>query len=88
MDADEMNKPQAHKNSEPGTLTISAGYRSVIVESALRYETEVRVVTTNGVTLNTFKIKPGEIITTRVNLAGVYIVQTIDQEYTKKIAVK
>ena len=88
MDADEMNKPQAHKNSEPGTLTISAGYRSVIVESALRYETEVRVVTTNGVTLNTFKIKPGEIITTRVNLAGVYIVQTTDQEYTKKIAVK
>ena len=87
-DSDEMNKPQAHKNSEPGTLTISAGYRSVVVESALRYVTEVRVVTTNGVTLNTFKIKPGEIITTRVNLAGVYIVQTTDQEYTKKIAVK
>ena len=33
-------------------------------------------------------IKPGETIETRVNLAGVYIVQVSDGKYTKKLAVK
>ena len=35
-----------------------------------------------------FTIKPGEVVETRVNNAGVYIVQSTDGEYTKKLAVR
>ena len=80
----------SHKTSdnEPGSLMIYAGKKSVVVESDLRHDAEVRITTTSGVTLATFTIQPGETIETRVNLAGVYIVQTTDGEYTKKLAVK
>ena len=45
---------------------------------------------TDRLTINgeTFTIKPGEVVETRVNNAGVYIVQSTDGEYTKKLAVK
>ena len=80
----------SHKtgDNDPGSLTIYAGKKSVVVESDLRHEAEVRITTTSGITLATFTIQPGETIETRVNLAGVYIVQTTDGEYTKKLAVK
>ena len=80
----------SHKTSdnEPGSLMIYAGKKCVVVESDLRHAAEVRITTTSGITLATFTIEPGETIETRVNLAGVYIVQTTDGEYTKKLAVK
>ena len=76
-------------NNDPGNLIVYAGKeKTIVVESALRYITDVRITTTSGITLATFTIEPGETIETRVNLAGVYIVQTTDGEHTKKLAVK
>ena len=85
----EMEMPHdTQKAEDPGTLIIRAGKKSVVVESALRYATDVRILTTAGITVNTFTLKPGETIETRVNISGVYIVQTADREYTKKLEVK
>ncbi len=84
----EIDIPHESKKDEPGTLNIYPVRKKIIVESSLRYATEVRVVTVSGVTLNTFTIQPGEVVETRVNTAGVYIVQTADAEYTKKLAVR
>ena len=73
---------------EAGTLNIYAKKHKIIVESALGYTTDVRIVSLAGVTINAFTIEPGETVETRVNISGVYIVQTSDGRYTKKLAVK
>ena len=69
-------------------LNIYAKKHKIIVESALSYTTDVRIVNTAGITMNTFTIEPGETVETRIYNAGVYIVQTADTRYTKKLAVR
>ncbi len=71
-----------------GTLNVYAKKHKIIVESALTYTTDVRIVSLAGVTINAFTIEPGETVETRVNISGVYIVQSTDARYTKKLAVK
>ena len=71
-----------------GTLNIYAKKHKIIVESALNYTTDVRIVNTAGITVNTFTIEPGETIETRIYNSGVYIVQTTDGHYTKKLSVR
>ena len=83
----EIDIPHETKKDEPGTLNIYSARKTIVVESSLRYATDVRIVTVSGVTIGSFNIKPGEVVETRVNTAGVYIVQTADAEYTKKLAV-
>lgn len=84
----EIDIPHETKKDEPGTLNIYAARKTIVVESSLRYATDVRIVTVSGVTLSTFNIKPGEVVETHVNTAGVYIVQSANAEYTKKLAVR
>ena len=76
------------RNETAGTLDIYAKRKKIIVESSLSTSSEVRIVNVAGITLNTFTIEPGETVETRVNTSGVYIVQTTDSRYTKKVAVK
>ena len=71
-----------------GTLNIYAKCKKIVVESNLREITDVRIVNMAGITVNTFSIEPGETVETRINNAGVYIVQTADTRYTKKLAVR
>ena len=54
----------------------------------MRYVTDVRIVNPAGITMKTFTIKPGEVVETFMINAGVYIVQSTDARYTKKLAVK
>ena len=49
---------------------------------------DVRIVSPSGITMAAFTIAPGETVETRVNLGGVYIVQTADSQYNKKITVR
>jgi len=79
---------ETDKAQETGTLHVSSKRHMILVTSTLKNATNVRITTTSGVTLATFTIEPGETIETRVNLAGVYIVQDIDGAYTKKLSVK
>ena len=71
-----------------GTLDIRAKKHLVVVESSLTETTEVRIVNTAGITVSTFAIEPGETVETRIFTPGVYIVQTTDGQYNKKLAVK
>ena len=69
-------------------LIITTREHKIIVESQLRYITDVRIVNTAGITMKTFTIQPGEVVETYMINAGVYIVQTTDARHTKKLAVK
>ena len=73
---------------EAGTLNIYAKKHKIIVESALGYSTDVRIVNLAGITINSFTIEPGETVETRINTSGVYIVQPSEARYVKKLSVK
>ena len=74
--------------AENGTLSARAGRRTITVSSALKTSATVRIVNTAGQAIATFDIQPGESIDTHVNIAGVYIIQSSDGHYTKKLAVR
>ena len=76
------------KEEAAGTLNIYAGRKKIIVESALTYTTDVRIVNLAGITINSFTIEPGETVETRVNTSGVYIVQPSEARFVKKLSVK
>ena len=73
---------------EPGTLYISSKKHMIVVESALKRSIDVRIVNPAGITVSTFTVDPGETVETRIVNSGVYIVQSADGRYTKKLAVK
>ena len=75
-------------NGDPGTLRIYSQKHKIVVESALTRDIDVRIVNAAGITVTTFNIEPGETIETRINNAGVYIVQSADGRYIKKLAVR
>ena len=76
------------KGEVSGTLSIYPKRKMIVVESSLTYTTEVRIVNLAGITVNTFTIEPGETVETRVNNAAVFIVQTTDGRYNKKLAIR
>ena len=76
------------RDDEVYSLSIYAKGKKIVVESNLRETTEVRIVNPAGITYNTFDIKPGETVETRIYYSGVYIVQTTDGQYNKKVIVR
>ena len=89
-DQDEKEKHEAEPREadEPGRLIIRSGKQRIIVSSSLSESTTVRIVNVSGITLHTFDIAPGETIEKFIPNQGVYIVQTANGHYTKKLAVK
>lgn len=81
-------KGDPRSDEATGSLMIYAKRHKIVVESALTYTTDVRIVNTAGITVNTFTIEPGETIETRIYNSGVYIVLTTDGHYTKKLSVR
>ena len=79
---------EASKADDPGTLTVHAAKHKIVVTSTLKYTTDVRIVNTAGQVLDKFAIKPGETIETRIQNAGVFIVQDEEGKYIKKLAVE
>ena len=79
---------EASKADDPGTLNVHAGKHKIVVTSTLKYTTDVRIVNTAGQVLDKFAIKPGETIETRIQNAGVFIVQDEEGKYIKKLAVE
>ena len=71
-----------------GTLNIFSRKHLIVVESALTYAVDVIITNTAGIIINKFTINPGETIETRVNNAGVYIVQPSELRFTKKLSVR
>ena len=83
-----VEKGDPTKEEAAGTLNIYAKKHKIIVESALTYTTDVRIVNLAGMTINSFTIEPGESVETRINNAGVYIVESTDGRYIKKLSVR
>ncbi len=82
-------KPGQHDDSnEPGTLSIGAKRKKIVVTSALSEATTVRITSASGITVDTFTIQPGETVETRIFSTGVYIVRTDDGRHLKKLAVR
>ena len=79
---------ESKKNEAPGTLSIHSGKHKIVVSSDLNRVVTVNIFNANGITMNTFDIKPGDTIETRIINAGVYIVQTTDGKFLKKLAVR
>ena len=75
-------------DEDPGNLSIYAKKHKIIVESALNRDVDIRIVNAAGITVATFTLEPGETVETRIINAGVYIVQSADNRYIKKLAVK
>lgn len=69
-------------------LIVKPGRHKIVVESRMNDTTEVRILLPTGITLTTFSIEPGEKVETRIINQGVYIVQTTDGKYNKKLAVR
>ena len=87
-DKEETHEAEPREADEPGQLIIRSGQHRIIVSSSLSESTTVRIVNVSGITLHTFDIAPGETIEKFIPNQGVYIVQTINGRYTKKLAVK
>ena len=83
---DEKKDPRDEKIY--GTLNIYPAKHKIVVESSLSYTTDVRILTPAGVTLKTFTIEPGQTIETYIVNQGVYIVQSADSHYIKKLTVR
>ena len=67
---------------------VNGGRKKITCESLLPYTTEVRIVTPAGLTLTTFDVQSGEIVETRVESNGVYIVYAENGKYVKKVIVR
>ena len=76
------------RGEEAYSLSIYSKRKKIVVESNLRGTTEIRIVNPAGITINTFDIEPGETVETRIYNGGVYIVQTTDGHYNKKLVVR
>ena len=75
-------------DSEGDDLIVQGGKKRIAVESQLRYTADVRILTPAGLTVKTFTIQPSEYVETRVETAGVYIVEGDEGRYVKKVIVK
>ena len=65
---------ERHSGKSSGDLKIYAENGKIVVESALKDNTTVRITTASGIDVATFTIEPGQIVRTPVNTTGVYIV--------------
>ena len=86
-DSYESEDPMEEEVGE-GTLIFRVGRRNITVESTLRHAADVRIVNTGGISVATFNIEPGAIVTTETGASGVYIVIADGGKYMKKFSVK
>lgn len=75
-------------SAEGNNLLVKAGRKKIVVESQLHYMSDVRIVTPAGITYTTFSIEPEEVVDTRVESSGVYIVYADNGRFVKKVIVK
>ena len=76
------------ETSNTGKLSIWPAYKKIMVSSSLKTTANVRITNLAGITIASFTIEPGETVETRVNHAAVYIVQTDDNHYMRKLSVR
>lgn len=85
---DLLPKDDPSQRLNGGTLDIYGRKHKIVVESDLRYTTDVRIVNVAGIVQTSFAIEPGETVETRIENSGVYIVYADNGKYVKKVIVK
>ena len=87
---DELSTPhETHESQDnPGMLYVTSGQHKVIASSTMTHTVTLYIISAGGITLKTFDVKPGETVETRLNNSGVYIVESADGRYIKKLAVR
>ena len=73
---------------DTGRISVKTSHLKIDVKSTLKETVNVRILTMNGITINTFDLEPGQTVETRLSNAGVYIVQTLDGKLLKKLTVR
>ena len=73
---------------DTGKLIVKTSRLNIAVKSTLKETVNVRILTMNGITINTFALEPGQTVETRLSNAGVYIVQSADGKLLKKLTVR
>ncbi|WP_155808853.1 hypothetical protein [Xylanibacter brevis] len=71
-----------------GGLQFSLRRHTIIVTSTLRRAADVHIVNTAGVKVGSFTIQPGETISTRVGVGGIYMLNADGGRYQKKLVVR
>ena len=72
-DIGDMDMTAHYNGSDDGGLLIYAKKGKIVVESQRKTEATVRILTTSGLTVNTFAIQPGETVETPIHATGIYI---------------
>jgi hypothetical protein len=71
-----------------GNLIVRAKRKMIVVESTLNYTTTVRISSTAGLTIAVFDIEPGQTVEPPINASGIYIIQSADGKFNKKLTIK
>ena len=89
-DSDELEMPHESPDSQDsyGALTVTSGRHKIIASSTMTHPVTLYVINSGGITLSSFDVKPGETVETTVKLSGVYIVESADGRFIKKLAVR
>ena len=72
----------------PGYISARPGRHKIVVSSTMEEAVTIRIVSPSGLCMATFDLQPGESRETHIVNAGVYIVQSSDGRYTRKLSVK
>ena len=72
----------------PGYISARSGRHKIITTSTMEETVTVRIVSPSGLCIATFDLQPGESRETHIVNGGVYIVQSADGRFTKKLMVK
>ena len=80
-------KPSEEELGE-GDLQFRLRRHAIEVTSTLRRAADVHIVNTAGVKVGSFTIQPGETISTRVGVGGIYMLNADGGRYQKKLVVR
>jgi hypothetical protein len=78
----------SYDKDDNGRISVMTSHLKIDVKSTLKETVNVRILTMNGITINTFALEPGQTVETRLSNAGVYIVQSADGKLLKKLTVR
>ena len=84
--SDDLKKTQPSQRY--GIISARPGNHKITVSSSLEETVTIRIISPSGLCMATFDLQPGESRETHIVNSGVYIVQSSDGKYTRKLSVR
>ena len=79
---------QKQPSQRYGIISARPGNHKITVSSSLEETVTIRIISPSGLCMATFDLQPGESRETHIVNSGVYIVQSSDGKYTRKLSVR